>query len=63
MTEPVVDERRAQEVIEEFETEARTRPLRGAWATFATAFGVAVAFLALYYAMAGAPIPFTNIQI
>jgi TRAP transporter 4TM/12TM fusion protein len=64
---PVVDieqaERRAHELIEEFEAEARTRSLEGPWAVFARVFGVIVAIVALYYAVAGAPIPFTSIQL
>ena len=54
---------RAQELIEQFETESRTRALAGFWAKFALAGGVAVALLAIYYAMAGAPIPFTRFQL
>ena len=61
--EPVIDEKRAHELIEEFEAEARTRELHGHWATFARAFGVLVSLIALYYAVAGAPIPFTRIQM
>jgi TRAP transporter 4TM/12TM fusion protein len=59
----VIDERRAHELIEEFESEARTRTLTGLWGAVGTVGGVAVALLALYYAIAGAPIPFTGIQI
>ncbi len=58
-----VSDARAQAIIEEFEAEARTRSLTGAWGRAATTGSVAVAILALYYAIVGAPIPFTNIQI
>jgi TRAP transporter 4TM/12TM fusion protein len=58
-----ISEERAHELIEEFESEARTRTLRGTGATIAIAGSVLVACLALYYAMAGAPLPFTNIQL
>jgi len=54
---------RAQAIVEEFEAEARTRTLVGAWGRVAIAGSVAMALLALYYAIVGAPIPFTNIQI
>jgi len=62
-SEPRVDDSRAQELIEQFETESRTRSLTGLWGRFALVGGVATALLAIYYAMAGAPIPFTNIQL
>ena len=61
--ETAVDERRAHELIEEYEAEARTRDLPPAWARAARIFGVAVSLIAIYYAMAGAPIPFTSIQL
>jgi TRAP transporter 4TM/12TM fusion protein len=61
--EPVVDEVRAHELIEEFEAEARTRSLAGRWAVAARVLGVALSLLSLYYAVSGAPIPFTNIQL
>jgi TRAP transporter 4TM/12TM fusion protein len=60
---PVLSEERTQELIEEFEVEARTRKLDGAWGRIVTVAGVAVAILALYYATAGAPIPFTQIPL
>lgn len=49
--------------MEAWEAEARTRELSPAWALSARVFGVAVSLLAIYYAMAGTPIPFTNIQL
>ncbi|MGH2499847.1 MAG: TRAP transporter permease, partial [Candidatus Limnocylindria bacterium] len=61
-SERLVD-RRAAEIIEEFESEARTRTLGGPWGRVATVGAVTVALFALYYAVAGAPIPFTGIQI
>lgn len=61
--EPVLSEQKTQELIEEFEVEARTRRLDGIWGKVTTVGGVAVAILALYYATAGAPIPFTQIPL
>jgi TRAP transporter 4TM/12TM fusion protein len=58
-----LDQRRTQELIEEFEAEARTRTLEGPWAQVVTVGSVALAILAVYYATAGAPIPFTNIPL
>ncbi|MEK7863575.1 MAG: hypothetical protein AAB295_09965, partial [Chloroflexota bacterium] len=63
MSETPLSQERAQELIEEFEAEARTRTLRGRWRTATTAGGVAVAVLSLYYATAGAPVPFTQIPL
>ncbi|MBI2773625.1 MAG: TRAP transporter fused permease subunit [Chloroflexi bacterium] len=60
---PVLDEKRTQELIEEFEAESRTRPLTGRIGRLAKGFAVATSILALYYAVAGAPIPFTRIQM
>src|SRR5919204_6228531 len=59
--EQVTSDTKTQELIEEFETESRTRSLRGAWAAFVTVLCVGMTLLALYYAAAGAEIPFTSI--
>ncbi len=63
MSETPLSQERAQELIEEFEAEARTRTLHGRWRTVATVGGIAVAVLSLYYATAGAPVPFTQIPL
>ncbi|HET8569804.1 MAG TPA: TRAP transporter fused permease subunit [Candidatus Limnocylindria bacterium] len=56
---PLIDEK-SRELIEEFEQEARTRPLTGGWARFVDVLAVATALLALYYAAAGAELPGTR---
>jgi TRAP transporter 4TM/12TM fusion protein len=61
--EKILSDERTHELIEEFEAEARTRTLHGVWGRVVTVGGVAVAILALYYATAGAPIPFTQIPL
>ncbi len=50
-----------RELIEEFESEAKTRSLGGWWGRFITALSVATTLFALYYAAAGATLPFTDI--
>ncbi|TMC02879.1 MAG: TRAP transporter fused permease subunit [Chloroflexi bacterium] len=52
-----------REIIEEFESEAKTRTLSGWWARFATSLSVATTLFALYYAAAGAEIPFTSVVL
>jgi len=56
----VLSDERNRELIEEFESEAKTRTLTGAWDRFVTALSVGVTLFALYYAAAGAEIPFTD---
>jgi TRAP transporter 4TM/12TM fusion protein len=56
----VLSDERNRELIEEFESEAKTRTLTGAWDRFVTGLSVAVTLFALYYAAAGAEIPFTG---
>ncbi len=51
---------RTQELIEEFEAESPTRKLTGRTAKIVTAASVLTTLLALYYAAAGAAIPFTD---
>ncbi|MGH2471402.1 MAG: TRAP transporter permease [Candidatus Limnocylindria bacterium] len=63
MSEAPLDQKRTQELIEEFEAEARTRTFTGTGALIVTAGSVALALVALYYATAGAPVPFTNIPL
>src|SRR4029078_6666592 len=58
--EQVLADDKTKEIIEEYEQEARTRALTGAWARIATVLGVATTLFALYYAIAGAEIPFTG---
>ena len=48
----LLDDKRTHELIEEYEAEARTSKLSPAWARAARILGVAVALLAIYYAMA-----------
>src|SRR6266850_782215 len=61
--ESVVSDEKNREIIEEFENEAKTRTLTGLWARFATSLSVATTLFALYYAAAGAEIPFTSIVL
>ncbi len=61
--ESVVSDEKNREIIEEFESEAKTRTLEGWWARFATSLSVATTLFALYYAAAGAEIPFTSIVL
>ncbi len=61
--EAVVSDEKNREIIEEFESEAKTRTLTGWWSRFATSLSVATTLFALYYAAAGAEIPFTSIVL
>ncbi|MDP9282863.1 MAG: TRAP transporter fused permease subunit [Chloroflexota bacterium] len=61
--EAVLSDEKNREIIEEFESEAKTRALTGWWARFATALSVATTIFALYYAAAGAEIPFTSVVL
>jgi TRAP transporter 4TM/12TM fusion protein len=61
--EAVVSDEKNREIIEEFESEAKTRTLTGWWARFATSLSVATTLFALYYAAAGAEIPFTSVVL
>ena len=56
----VVADEKNREIIEEFENEAKTRSLTGWWARIVTSLSVATTLFALYYAAAGAEIPFTG---
>ena len=61
--EAVVSDEKNREIIEEFESEAKTRTLTGWWARIATTLSVATTLFALYYAAAGAEIPFTSVVL
>jgi len=61
--EAVISDEKNREIIEEFENEAKTRSLTGLWARVATSLSVATTLFALYYAAAGAEIPFTTIVL
>lgn len=56
----VLADEKNREIIEEFENEAKTRTLNGWWARLVTGLSVATTLFALYYAAAGAEIPFTT---
>ena len=56
----VLADDKTKQLIEEYEQEARTRTLTGGWTRIATVLGVATTVFALYYAIAGAEIPFTR---
>jgi TRAP transporter 4TM/12TM fusion protein len=58
--EAVLADERNREIIEEFESEAKTRSLSGLWGRFVTVLSVATSLFALYYAAAGAQIPGTS---
>jgi len=55
----LTDERN-REILEEFETEAKTRPLSGFWGRVVTVLSIATTLFALYYAAAGVQIPGTS---
>ncbi len=56
----VLADDKTKELIEEYEQEARTRTLTGAWGRLVTTIAVATTLFALYYSIAGAEIPFTS---
>jgi TRAP transporter 4TM/12TM fusion protein len=56
----VLSDEKNREIIEEFENESKTRTLTGWWDRVVTGLSVAVTLFALYYAAAGAEIPYTN---
>ena len=56
----VLADEKNREIIEEFENEAKTRTLTGWWARLVTGLSVSTTLFALYYAAAGAEIPFTD---
>src|SRR2546422_7656446 len=61
--EAVLADEKTKELIEEYEAEARTRTFTGWWDTVVTALAVATTLFALYFAAAGAEIPFTGVVL
>ena len=61
--EAVLADEKTKELIEEYESEAKTRTLTGAWARAVTVLSVATTLFALYYAAAGAEIPLTHVVL
>jgi TRAP transporter 4TM/12TM fusion protein len=61
--EQVLGDEKTKELIEEYEQEARTRTLTGAWGRVVTVIAVAATLFALYYSIAGAQLPFTKIVL
>ncbi|MDE3112295.1 MAG: TRAP transporter fused permease subunit [Chloroflexota bacterium] len=59
----VLADEKNRELIEEFESEAKTRTFRGGLGTLVTALSIATSLFALYYAAAGAEIPGTRIVL
>ena len=59
----VLSDEKNREIIEEYENEAKTRTLSGWWARLVTSLSVATTLFALYYAAAGAEIPFTGVVL
>jgi len=59
----VLSDEKNRELIEEFESESKTRTLTGWWDRVITGLSVAVSLFALYYAAAGAEIPFTGVVL
>ena len=58
--EAVLSDTRTKALIEEYEQEARTRDLRGPLGTAVNLLAIATSIFALYFAIAGAPIPGTS---
>jgi TRAP-type uncharacterized transport system fused permease subunit len=58
--EQVLSDTKTREIIEEYEQEARTREFTGALGLFVKILALATSVFALYYAIAGAPIPGTS---
>jgi len=56
----VLADDKTKELIEEYESEAKTRTFTGWWDRLVTVLSVATTLFALYYAAAGAEIPLTN---
>ena len=56
----VLADAKTRELIQEFEQEARTRDLRGRLGTLVNVLAIATSLFALYFAIAGAPIPGTS---
>jgi len=56
----IISDDKNRELIEEFESESKTRTLGGWWGRTVTILSVATTLFALYYAAAGATLPFTD---
>ena len=56
----VLSDEKTKELIEEYEQEARTRDLTGPLGTLVNVLAIATSVFALYFAIAGAPIPGTS---
>ncbi len=54
---------KTKELIEEYEAEAKTRTFTGWWDKLVTGLAVATTLFALYFAAAGAEIPFTGVVL
>src|SRR3989440_6790997 len=61
--EAVLADDKTKELIEEYEAEARTRTFTGWWDRVVTGLAVGTTLFALYYAAAGAEIPFTGVVL
>ncbi|TMC79634.1 MAG: hypothetical protein E6J15_00470 [Chloroflexi bacterium] len=61
--EAVLADDKTKELIEEYEAEARTRAFTGWWDKIVTTLAVATTLFALYFAAAGAEIPFTGVVL
>jgi TRAP transporter 4TM/12TM fusion protein len=59
----VVADEKNREIIEEFESESKTRKLTGAWGTAVTVLSVATTLFALYFAAAGVKLPVLDIVL
>ena len=59
----VLGDERNRELIEEYESEAKTRPVAGFWGRVVVVLSVATTLFALYYAAAGVRIPWTSIVL
>ncbi|HEV8230303.1 MAG TPA: TRAP transporter fused permease subunit [Candidatus Limnocylindria bacterium] len=59
--ERVLADEKTKQLIEEFEQEARTRTLTGAWARIVTVLAVTTTLFALYYSISGAELPLTKL--
>ncbi|HEX9269690.1 MAG TPA: TRAP transporter fused permease subunit [Candidatus Limnocylindria bacterium] len=61
--EAVVSDEKNRELIEEYEAESKTRKLTGVWGRVVTVLSVATTLFALYYAAAGAEIPYLGMVL
>src|SRR5437764_12742746 len=61
--EAVLADDKTKELIEEYEAEAKTRTFTGWWDKFVTGLAVGTTLFALYFAAAGAEIPFTGVVL